>query len=249
MNGAPQQIAELAHDKLVQFVLEIFHRTLVHYGLWFQEVSHQMGAQEAAAMEQEVFRQSLAIHLKRLAKILGFEVDEQGVPLRLKQMRSQELLELARAQAVNWLATDGVWFQKIETSYDMDSAKRMNDTCWTQYSPYEAERIKQLLALGENSGLEGLKAALGFRNYALVNRQTIRDVAGGGFVFEMNECRVQAARKRRGLPDYPCKSVGNVEYPYFAKAIDHRIETRCLGCPPLEHPPQWHCAWEFRLPG
>ncbi|MFA5383931.1 MAG: DUF6125 family protein [Eubacteriales bacterium] len=27
-------------------------------------------------------------------------------------------------------------------------------------------------------------------------------------IFRMNTCRVQAARKRKGMPEFPCKSVG-----------------------------------------
>ena len=108
-------------------------------------------------------------------------------------------------------------------------------------------RIKRFLGLGENSGLAGLKRALGFRNYALVNRQSIHEQDDDSFIFQMNDCRVQSARKRRGLSDYPCRSVGTVEYPYFAKTIDARIKTQCLGCPPDEHPDDWYCAWRFTL--
>ena len=67
------------------------------------------------------------------------------------------------------------------------------------------------------------------------------------FVFRMDECRVQQARMRKGLPDYPCKSAGLVEYSYFARAIDERIVTQCIGCPPDAHPPQWFCAWRFTI--
>jgi len=66
-------------------------------------------------------------------------------------------------------------------------------------------------------------------------------------VFRMKDCRVQAARKRKGLPDFPCKPVGLVEYSGFARTIDPRIETHCLGCPPDPHPDGWYCSWEFRL--
>ena len=62
-----------------------------------------------------------------------------------------------------------------------------------------------------------------------------------------DECRVQAARKRKGLPDYPCKSAGMVEYPAFARTIDSRIRTECVGCPPDDHPAEWFCAWKFTL--
>jgi hypothetical protein len=63
----------------------------------------------------------------------------------------------------------------------------------------------------------------------------------------MNDCRVQSARKRRGLPDFPCKPVGLVEYGEFATAIDERIRTHCIACPPEEHPEEYFCGWEFRI--
>lgn len=240
-------IRQLDHDRLVLFVLDIFHRTLIHYGLWYREMEYQTGLARAIEADEDVFRTSLMVQMKRLSKVLGFEVDQDGIPRKLKDMDRDQLLELAKAQAVNWLANDGVWFQKIENMYDMASAKRINDTCWTHFSPYEAERIKLLLGLGQNSGLDGLRAALGLRNYALVNRQSIHQVDENSFIFQMNDCRVQSARKRRGLPDYPCSSVGNVEYPYFASTIDSRITTECVGCPPGDHPEEWYCAWKFTL--
>ena len=68
-----------------------------------------------------------------------------------------------------------------------------------------------------------------------------------GFTFQMNKCRVQSARKRKGLADYPCKSGGLVEFTYFARTIDPRIRTVCVACPPDEHPDEWYCAWRFIL--
>lgn len=59
--------------------------------------------------------------------------------------------------------------------------------------------------------------------------------------------RVQAARKRKGLEDYPCKSGGLVEYTYFARAIDSRITTECITCPPDPHPDDYFCAWRFYM--
>ena len=64
-------------------------------------------------------------------------------------------------------------------------------------------------------------------------------------VFKMKACRVQEARQRQNLPDFPCKPVGLVEYSNFAKIIDPRIITRCIACPPDKHPKDFWCAWEF----
>ncbi|MDD4464793.1 MAG: DUF6125 family protein, partial [Desulfobacterales bacterium] len=111
---------------------------------------------------------------------------------------------------------------------------------------FEAWSIKRFLNLSEAPGLDGLKA-LSFRLYACINTQSFIDETPETIVFQTNDCRVQSARKRRGLPDYPCKSGGLVEYDYFASAIDSRIETECIGCPPDPHPDQWYCAWRFRI--
>ena len=66
-------------------------------------------------------------------------------------------------------------------------------------------------------------------------------------VFRMVDCRVQSARRRKNLPDFPCKSIGIVEYSEFARMVDPRIETRCIACPPDPHPREYWCAWEFTL--
>ena len=69
--------------------------------------------------------------------------------------------------------------------------------------------------------------------------------------FVMRDCRVQsapaAARKRKGLPDFPCKPMGLVEYAEFARAVDPRIRIRCLACPPDPHAAEAWCSWELTL--
>lgn len=242
----PKNMEDLSQVELVQWLMEGFRRTLVHYGCWFREVEYQIGIQKATEIEGEAGDLAWQIMLKRLSGLFGFEIDN-GVPRPLTQLSKEKLLEAIDAVAVNWLADDGVWFQTVEKHYGMDYAKRCNDTCWSRFSPYEALRIKKLLGLSESPGLAGLKIALGFRMYARVNKQSIEEIDQTQFIFRMDDCRVQSARKRKGLPDYPCRSVGMVEYPFFASTIDSRIETECIGCPPDEHPENWYCAWKFKM--
>ncbi|HKK90425.1 MAG TPA: DUF6125 family protein [Desulfobacteraceae bacterium] len=233
-------------EMLLKMVVDSFRRVVVHYGQWFAQVEHQVGTEKAMEIENRVWDVNFNNQLKRLGKTLGFEIDN-NVPSVLKGMSREKLVDLLEKMGVNWLASDGIWFQAVENELGMHDAKRCNDTCWTRYSPFEARRIKDLLELPHQGGLEALKKALTFRMYALINKQSIKDVDDNSFVFEMNECRVQNARKRKGLPDYPCKSAGLVEYPYFAAAIDSRITTECVGCPPDDHPDDWFCAWKFTL--
>jgi hypothetical protein len=165
----------------------------------------------------------------------------------IDDLNRSDLDQLLKVYAKNWLAHDGCWFQGIEDKLGMAAAKEFNDAAWARFTGIEASRILEFLGRKPGEGLNALEEALGFRLYASVNRQEIAERTEHRMIFRMSECRVQAARKRRGLPDYPCKSAGIIEYSGFASAIDPRIKTRCIGCPPDAHPDDWWCAWEFAI--
>jgi hypothetical protein len=246
MTDPVKTVSDLDTAATARLLLDMIHRQVVHYGLWFNEVRHQMGLETATKILGSAAERSRDIQLKRLSRQLGFEVQD-GIPAALLKMPKETLLELMDAIAVNWLANDGVWFQAVEFAHGMNDAKRCNDSCWAQFSPVEAWSIKRLLEMPDKPGLDGLKTALNFRLYARINTQSFVDEGPEGFTFQMNKCRVQSARKRKGLEDYPCKSGGLVEYTYFARTIDARIRTICVACPPDEHPDEWYCAWRFSL--
>jgi len=240
------RIDDLDHKDKARLVVDYMHRTIMHYALWYGEVRHQLPAEQAYDVLAEASERSLGIQLKRLGKTLGFAM-EDGLPKPLLDLPAETLEALLDSVAFNWLANDGVWFQAVEFNHGMNDAKRCNDSCWAQFSPFEAWSIRRFLGADLAPGLEGLKQALNLRVYGRINRQSFEDDGPQAFIFRMDECRVQVARKRKGLDDYPCKSAGLVEYAYFARAFDARIKTECIGCPPDAHPDDWYCAWRFSL--
>lgn len=165
----------------------------------------------------------------------------------VKDLSKQELIELLTDASKNWLAHDGLWFQAVEKELDMDMAIELDKRAWERFTVIEAKRIMKRLGMEPGGGIPALIQALKFRLYAHINVQEIAEQSPTHCVFNMNKCRVQDARKRRGLPDFPCKPVGIVEYSGFAKTIDPRIETECLCCPPDPHPPDVYCSWRFTL--
>ncbi len=237
---------QLTRQDTVRLILDFFHRTMMHHAMWFAEVSHQLGKEKALEAMEEAWAKSSSIQMARIAKILGFKMID-GLPAPLLDLPEDTLNRLREGLAVNWLANDGVWFQAVEFTQGMNDAKRCNDSCWARFSPFEAWSVKRLLGLPEQAGLEGLKKALQFRLYAFINEQSFAEGTATSFVFKMNKCRVQAARQRKGLADYPCKSGGLVEYTTFAETIDSRIHTDCIACPPDPHPADYFCAWRFTL--
>ncbi len=165
----------------------------------------------------------------------------------IQDLNREELLAFLQGAAKNWLAHDGLWFQAVEDRLDLETAMDLDALAWEKFTVIEARRIMQFLSLEPGGGIPALLQALKFRLYALLNTQEAVDISDTRCVFRMTNCRVQAARRRKGLPDFPCKPVGIVEYSGFARTIDPRIRTRCLSCPPDPHPDGLWCAWEFTL--
>jgi len=185
----------------------------------------------------------------------------------LRELSKDKLIDLLEDAARNWLAHDGLWFLAVEEQCGMETAIELDRRAWEQFTVIEAKRIMSRLGMKPGGGLPALKRALQYRLYAYLNVQETLDPSGLAasglaasglaasglaadertIVFRMNDCRVQSARKRKGLPDFPCKPVGLVEYEYFARTLDPRIRTRCIACPPDPHPEEYWCAWEFTL--
>jgi hypothetical protein len=238
-------LEKLSQTELAHYAVDVLRRIILHYGIWFSEVTHQLGLEEALRLEGKVAASFFPIAINRVSRALGVQT-EDGLPLWLVNMEKERLIGLINAMSANWLTGDGVWFRTVEDNHDMYTSKRCNDTCWTRYSPVEASIIKAFLHLPELSGLDGLERALRFRLYANINQQAIERSADG-LVLRMLRCLVQKTRGSQGLPDYPCKSAGLVEFDTFARTIDSRIRTDCISCPPDGHPKEWYCAWHFRI--
>jgi len=236
----------LSPEENAKLIIDFFHRISMHHAMWFAEVSEKFGKAKAYEILDQVFEKSYALQMKRLSKVLGFEMKDT-IPSGLTNLPSEKLIELREGIALNWLANDGIWFQAIEFSSGMEDAKKCNDSSWAQFAPFEAWSIKRNLNLPEFPGLDGLKQALKMRMYSFINKQSFADETENSFVFRMDDCRVQSTRKRKGLDDYPCKSAGLIEFPEFAKAIDSRIKTECICCPPDKHPEEFYCGWKFSI--
>ncbi len=164
----------------------------------------------------------------------------------IETLSRTELLKLVQVYAKNWLAHDGCWFLAAEEKFGMDLAMELDTKSWERFAVAEARRIMEAFDIPANGGLKALAKALQYRLYAAINEQKIEWVDEHTMIFRMLECRVQIARRRKNLPDFPCKSVGIVEFTQFAKTIDQRIQTTCIACPP-DVVADFYCGWKFSL--
>ncbi len=165
---------------------------------------------------------------------------------RVEDLSKEQILELMKLQAKDWLALDGLWFQSIERKYGIEEAIFHDGEAWKRYTVIEAKRIKSFLGLSEHPGLDGLEQAFAMRIYANINPyEVLRE--GNKLILRNLSCRVQTARKRKDMEPFPCKPVGLIEYEGFCRTIDDRISCRCLCCPPDALEEGGACVWEFTL--
>jgi Family of unknown function (DUF6125) len=175
------------------------------------------------------------------------EIPKQSGKTAFHFMDREDLLRALEMFAKNWLAHDGCWFLAAEEGLGMDAAIHLDAVAWERFAAAEANRIMTTFNIQPGSGLAALEKALGLRQYSLINSQRIEwSKDGKRLRLFVDVCRVQETRRRKGLADFPCKSVGTVEFETFARTVDARIRTRCVHCPP-ESTEGRYCGWEFRL--
>ncbi len=164
----------------------------------------------------------------------------------ITDLSREDLLKLLEIYAKNWAAHDGCWFLAAEAKYGLETAMVLDAAAWEGFAPIEAERIKAGFGMPDHGGLPALEQALKLRMYALANKQEIVRISEDILELHMIECRVQQARRRKGLQDFPCKQVSVIGFPKFARAIDSDIRTECLACPP-DAVGEGYCRWRFTL--
>jgi hypothetical protein len=164
----------------------------------------------------------------------------------LQNLNREKLIALVEAYAKNSVALDGVWFQEVERRWGMDAALSCDGAAWERFTITEARRIKRLLEIGEDCSLEDLRRALALKFATIANEVTI-DFDGDALILRVVDCRVQTARKGKGMDLHPCKDPATIEYVWFARTINPRIQCTCESCYPDVTDDTACCVWRFTL--
>jgi hypothetical protein len=241
-----REIADLPREDLLRLVGLYFGKALVHYGLWFSATVDRHGIETALETESRVLERFGPVALKRLAPHFGIEM-EGDIPKALLGKSEEELIGLLQDIAKTWLASDGIWFRNLESQLSMKEAKGVNDFCWNVFGNMEAYKLKRVLREPDRGGLATLEKVLKLRLYSSLNPHEAIWEDDRALVWKMVRCRVQEIRRKKGLPDYPCKSAGVVEYTSVARGVNPLIETECIVCPPDPVPEGIACAWRFTM--
>ena len=255
LEKAKNAFSEAAYEKYYQNALKLFKASK---DLYLQKA---VGAHYVCSEENESYGSNASSSLAKCK--VAKATDEKLKSHSCKYLRNErknsmshnkaldglsreQLIELLEIYSKNWLAADGIWFQSVERRLGMDEAMFHDVEMWKKFTAVEALKLKKFLGLPEQAGVEGLAKALSLRFYANINDDEI-SIDGNTLIYRMVDCRVQTARKRKGMEFHPCKAVGMVEYGEFARAIDSRFTCECISCYPEITDETCCCSWKFTL--
>ena len=142
-------------------------------------------------------------------------------------MNREELLRALEMFAKNWLAHDGCWFLAAEERLGHGGSHLSGHRAWQRFAVAEANRIMTTFNIHRGGGLKALETSVGLaavQSDQLAANRMVED--GKRLSLHMDVCRVQETRRRKGLADFPCKSVGTIEFETFAARSIARIRTR-----------------------
>ncbi|MEM2144555.1 MAG: DUF6125 family protein [Candidatus Jordarchaeaceae archaeon] len=162
----------------------------------------------------------------------------------LQSLSIERLVEFLSLQISNIWRVDGLYFLGIEEKFGTEAATNIDRNCWNTLARLEARDLKQFLGL-EGEDLESFMAALRATSWALYQEKKEWKVESNKAVFRVTSCRTQKSRIRKGLTEFPCKSVRWTYLKEFAKTFNPEIEVKCIVCPPDKHDENVWCEWEF----
>ncbi len=165
-----------------------------------------------------------------------------------RKLSKDQLIELMKIYGRFALTLDGLWFLGVEQQQGIDKAIEVDEEVWRQFGKSEAKNLKKFLMMDVVSKLEDI-----CRIYLLTsvfgNLGARAEIQGEKCYLSVTNCHPQKARIRKGMGEFPCKSVGIAYFDGFLKELNSDIKYNCIVCPPDEHTEMLWCQWEVRIEG
>jgi hypothetical protein len=160
----------------------------------------------------------------------------------LNELPKEILIELLFSHLRSMWSVDGLYFIGIEERFGTAAATEIDAWVWKVMGKLEARRLRKTVDISGND-LSSVIRLLRHSGWALDLEFKEIEEYGDRAIVRNRDCRVQRTRLKKGLGEFPCKTVRWGFLKEFVKECNPALTVRCNVCPPDAHSDTLWCEW------
>jgi hypothetical protein len=158
----------------------------------------------------------------------------------------EQLIDFIDMLQKNWWNLQNNYILYLNNEYGEEAAVKADATCFPANAKVQMHRLKKMFNLKDD--LQSLIDAMVFSTIWVNCDYDLQILDEKSFRMTVTNCYQQVRRLEEGMGEIACKPAGIAICETAAKVIHPGAQTKCLVCPPDEHPKNVWCDWEFRIP-
>jgi len=163
----------------------------------------------------------------------------------LMKLPKERLVDFIEMASRNFWTLQNNWMINVESRFGREVAVELDALCYGRAAEVQVYRLKNFLNLGDDMPSLARAILLSISSFyvdiefpEISERKVVRRVA---------VCPMQLERRRKGLPELPCKPALVSAYTKVAAAVNPKIKITHVLCPPDPHPEDLWCDVVFEL--
>ena len=165
----------------------------------------------------------------------------------------EQYLELSKERLVDYIqmihknfwTLQGNYILELEKRYGEAVAMEFDDIAFSRAAEVQVYRLKKFFNLGED--MPALMKVFDFSEFCSNIEYEFHEVTDKRLIWRVTKCPMQMARLKDDLPEIACKLSAIPINERIAKAINPKMKSTCIICPPDPHPSDRWCEFEFKI--
>ena len=163
----------------------------------------------------------------------------------LMKLSKERLVDFIEMASSNFWTLQNNWMINVEGKFGRDVAVELDGMCYGRAAEVQIFRIKKFLNLGDD--MPSLARAILLSLFSFYVDIEFPEITQTKVVRRVRVCPMQLERRRKGLPELPCKPALVSAYTKVAAAVNPKIKITHVLCPPDPHPEDLWCDVVFEL--